>query len=153
MNPESLEINPDEFLEALDSGLDEPTLLRFIENHKPYQHFGECTLCDGIAHYLAADELDFGLVAALIATHPTATATVQEAAVKSALGQSEADATKEVVWALAQNPSCSAESLKSCAMLDNSLDMFKLVFNHPNVSEETKDSILDEVDFDESKLR
>jgi hypothetical protein len=153
MNPESLTVNPDEFLEYLDGGIDESNLLRFIENHSPYKHFGECTLCDGIIDYFQADELDFGLVSALIATHPSASAPVQDAALESALQQSEADATAEVAFALAQNPSCTTSSLQSCIEVETSLEMYRLVFNHLNVSDETKAWILDEVDNDESMLR
>jgi hypothetical protein len=153
MNPESLSIDPDDFLESLDNGLDEQTLIQLVENHKPYLHFGECTLCDGIFDYFVAEELDFKFVVALIAADRTATAAVQELALNSALDQSEADATAELAWALAQNPSCTSESLKNCTEVDSSLAIFRLVYNHPNVSQETKDSIVDEVDFDESKLR
>jgi hypothetical protein len=146
MNPESLSINPDDFLEALDSGLDEATLIQFIKNHSPYKHFGECTLCDGIIDYFQADEVDFGLVAALIATVPSATPSVQDAALESALQQSEADATTEVAFALAQNPSCSTSSLQSCIQVETSVEMYRLVFKHPNVSDEIKAEILDECD-------
>lgn len=153
MNPASLELDPDQFLESLDQGLPETELLSLIENHKPYLHFGECTLCDGILDYFQADELDFGLVSALIATHPTSKAVVQEAALQAALGQSEADATSEVAFALAQNPSCSAGALQSCIDVEGSMELLRLVFKHPNTSEETKASILDRVDNDVSMLQ
>jgi hypothetical protein len=152
MTLDSLESDPDVFLESLDQGLNESQLLNLITNHRPYLHFGECTLCDGLLDYFEAGELDFGLVAALIATHPSATSAVQEAALNSALQQSEGDATAEVAFALAQNPSCSAESLQSCVEVEGSMEMYRLVFQHLNVSDETKAWILDEVDNDESKL-
>jgi hypothetical protein len=153
MKPESLDLIPDDFLELLDNGLEEVVLIQFIKNHSPYAHFGKCTLCDGLGDLFDADELDFGFVASVIANHPSATALTQEEALNSALGQSEADATAEVAFALVQNPSCTVESLQNCIDVNNSLEMFKLVFNHPNVSEETKDVILDEVDNDISKLK
>ena len=153
MNPESLNLSPDEFLKFLNNGLEESILIGFIQNHRPYQHFGKCTLCDGIADYFDAKKLGFGFVASVIANHRTATALTQEAALNSALGQSEADATTEVAMALVKNPSCTSESLQNCIDVDNSLGMFKKVFKHPNVSKETKDAILDEVDNDLSKLR
>ncbi len=153
MNPESMTVDPRGFLKSLDTGIDELTLLRFIEAHSPYKHFGKCTLCDGLIDFRLAGQLEFRLVVALIAAVPSATASVQAAALESALGQIEADATTEVAFALAQNPSCSTSSLQSCFEVRPSIEMSRLVFNHPNVSEETKAEILDEVDNDESMLR
>ena len=146
IDPDSLELSGEDFLDALDEGVDEPTLIKFLAKHSPYKHYGECTLCDELADFYAAEELDFGIVAALIAASSSATPKVQEAALNSALGQSEADATEEVVYALVQNPLCSTESLQSCAELNYGSQIMRLIFRHPNVSEVTREMILDEVD-------
>lgn len=146
IEPDSLVLSGEDFLDALDEGLNESILLGFIENHSPYKHFGKCSLCDEIADFYDDKELDFGFVVSLIAASSSATPKVQKAALNSALGQSEADATEEVVFALVQNPGCSAESLQSCAEVNNSLQVLKMIFKHPNVSQKTREMILDEVD-------
>lgn len=141
-----------EFLRALDEGLDEDSTLALLEYHIPYRHQEDCLICDGIWSLYEQGELGFSFVASVIASDTKSSSKIQDAALNAALSQSDAEPTKDVIWAIVHNPNSSGEVLHTCSTIAFEGYVSKAIYVHPNVFESTKKAILEEFDNNEAAL-
>lgn len=136
-----------DFMALIGNDPDDKALMHFIDEHsRPFDHFGTCLVCDDLDEMWQGQSSQFRFVLSWIANSSSATQDVQTAALNAALNQSEAQVTQEVVHALAQNPRATASTLQSCFDISPFIDVMKIIFNHPNVSDQIRELILDEVD-------
>lgn len=120
--------------------------------HIPYMHQGDRLICDGIGSLYDQGELDFAFVATVIASDSKSSFKIQEAALDAALSQSDAEPTKDVIWAIVHNPNSSGQVLHACSTIAFEGYVSKSTYLHPNVFESTKQAILEEFNSDLATL-